>query len=90
MTSIVWEVPGRPDLARVDMLLPPFLLRVNHFCRPVASLDFVTESFAALIVAHRCDVTVVSLVHFTLFGRSIHQLLRYDDTPLAYPALKGS
>ena len=35
----------------------------------------VTEIFAALIVAHRCDVTWVSLVHFTLLGRSIRQLL---------------
>jgi len=57
---------------------------------PVASSEYVTEIFAALIVAHRCVVTVVSLVHFTLFGRSIHQLLRHDDPPLAYPALKRS
>ena len=48
------------------------------------------RDFAALIVAHRCDVTQVCLIHFTLFGRSIHQLLRHDDAPLAYPALKRS
>ena len=30
------------------------------------------------------------LIHFILLSRSIHQLLRYDDAPLAYPALKRS
>ena len=33
------------------------LIRDNDFCRPVASLENVTEIFAALIVAHRCDLT---------------------------------
>ena len=33
------------------------LIRDNDFCRPVASSEFVTEISAALIVAHRCDVT---------------------------------
>ena len=50
------------------MLCTAPVLHVNHFCRPVASLEFVTEIFAALIVAHRCEVTVVCLVHFVLFS----------------------
>ena len=66
------------------------VIRDNNFCRPVASLENVTKSFQLLIIAHRCDVTQVCLIHFTLFGRSIHQLLRHDDPPLAYPALKRS
>ena len=49
-----------------------------------------TESFQLLIVARRSDVTEVSLIHFILFGRSIHQLLRHDDAPLPDPALKRS
>ena len=66
------------------------LLHVNLICRPVASLENVTKSFQLLIVAHRYDVTVVSFIHFTLFGRSMHKLLRHDDAPMAYPALKSS
>ena len=66
------------------------LIRDNNFCRPVASSKNVTESFQLLIVACRSDVTEVSLIHFILFGRSIHQLLRHDDAPLPDPALKRS
>ena len=66
------------------------MIRDNYFCRPAASLDFVTERFRPLIAAHWCDFIVVSLMHFTLFDRSIDQLFGYDDAPLAYPAQKGS
>ena len=69
---------------------PIHVYRVNHFCRPVASSEYVTESFQLLIVGNKCDVPSVSLIHFILLGRSIHQLLRHDDAPLAYPALKRS
>ena len=51
------------------------LISDNYFCRPVA---------------HRSDVPSVNLIHFILLSRSIHQLLRYDDAPLAYSALKRS
>ena len=48
------------------------------------------RNFAAFNCRHRSDVTEVSLIHFILLGRSIHQLLRHDDAPLPDPALKRS
>ena len=68
----------------------PALYRVNHFCRPVASSENVTEILRLLIVDNRFDVPSVSLIHFILLGRSIHQLLRHDDAPLSDSALKRS
>ena len=66
------------------------MYRVNHFCRPVASLESVTVILRLLIVAHGYDAPSVNLIYFILFGRSIHQLLRHDDAPLANSALKRS
>ena len=86
------SLPGwfDPVGAVAGVLAKRLVIRDNDFCRPVASSENVTEIFAALIVAHRCDVPQVRLIHFVLFGRSIHQLLCNDDAPLAYSALKRS
>ena len=58
---------------------------------PAFCLIAVTECFQILIVSHRCDVTQICLIHFTLFGRSIHQLLRHDDAPCSdLPSVRSS
>ena len=57
---------------------------------PFSVLEAQTDLFqqSVLIDAHRSEAPSVDLIHFTLFGRSIHQLLRYDTEPLAYSALQ--
>ena len=65
-----------------------YLIRDNDIRRPVASSEIVTEFLAALIVAHRSDIPLVSLNHFTPFTRSIHQPSRHNPAPLSHSALQ--
>ena len=65
---------------------------------PIDRADDVTLTYDApvslfqrqFIISYLYLTTHSSLIHFTLFGRSIHQLLRHYDSPLANPALKRS
>ena len=59
VASLIEQIQEQLDTGYATATVPPksTLYRVNHSCRPVASSEFVTEISAALIVAHRCDVT---------------------------------
>ena len=88
----VMRIPSTsPDSEKVgDLPSKSPLVPRQPFCRPVASSENVTVILRLLIVAHRYDAPSVNLIHFILLGRSIYQLLRHYDAPLAYPALKRS
>ena len=63
-----------------------FVIGDNSFCGAVASSDFVKEFLQHLALTSY--VTVGKFIHLTLFRGSTQQLFRYDDAPLARPALK--
>ena len=66
------------------------LVNDNYSGRSCCLIGKCYLDFCSFNCRSQVDITQVCLIHFTQFGRSIHQLFRQDDPPLAYPALKRS